>query len=201
MLKLIYHTGVFGPIDLEYDRPVIHVGRSEDNDLVLRHPSVEPHHCRLVFRGEKVLLLPPGQVSLSQTELRSLTGPELGPGDPVQIGDLQFSLAHSSKTVAVPEVHSPSSTAGTWEGAAGSGTDEEARQRHYYCANCRTFVRDAEVKRVGLVGHAKRNLCPKCSRPARSGVGVPKARAGSHGAIAKGGTKTDRLMKHHGPSR
>ena len=102
MLKLIYHTAVFGPIDLEYARPVIRVGRNEDNDLVLRHPSVEPYHCRLVFRDESVLCLPPNQAIRSQTDLRGLNGLEFGPGDPIQIGDLQFSLAHSSKTVAVP---------------------------------------------------------------------------------------------------
>jgi RNase P subunit RPR2 len=163
VLKLIYHTAVFGPIDLEYDRPVIRVGRSEDNDLVLRHPSVEPHHCLLVFRGEKVLHLPPGQVSLVQTELRSLSGPELGPGDSLRIGELQFSLAHSSRTVAVPELRSHGSTTGASPDNAAAGTRAEAEPRRHYCSHCRTFIVDEEVKRVGLVGHAKRNLCPKCS--------------------------------------
>jgi hypothetical protein len=163
VLKLIYHTAVFGPIDLEYDRPVIRVGYNEDNDLVLRHPSIEPYHCLLVFRGEKVLCLPPSQAIPSQTDLWSLTGPELGPGDPIRIGDLQFSVAHSSMTVAVPELHGQGSTAGTADGDATTGTGEEASRRHYYCAHCRAFIEDAEVKRVGLVGHAKRNLCPKCS--------------------------------------
>lgn len=163
VLKLIYHTAVFGPIHLEYDRPVIRVGRSEDNDLVLRHPSVEPHHCLLVFRGEKVLCLPPSQADLAQTDLRSLTGPELGLGDPLRIGELQFSLAHSSRTVAVPEMHRQGSTPGASQGNGAIGTDEGADQRHYYCAHCRTSIRDQEVKRVGLVGHTKRSLCPKCS--------------------------------------
>ena len=45
-----------------------------------------------------------------------------------------------------------------------AGSERGSGQRRYYCAYCRTFVPDAEVKRVGLVGHAKRDLCPKCSR-------------------------------------
>jgi hypothetical protein len=163
VLKLIYHTAVFGPIDLEYDRPVIRVGCSEDNDLVLRHPSVEPHHCLLVFRGEKVLYLPPGQDYPAQTDLQNLTGLELGPGDPLRIGELQFSLAHSSRSVAVPEMHGQGSKAGASQGNAAAGTGEGAGGGRYYCAHCRAFIRGAEVKRVGLVGHAKRSLCPKCS--------------------------------------
>jgi hypothetical protein len=174
VLKLIYHTAVFGPIDLEYDRPVIRVGRSEDNDLVLRHPSVQPHHCLLVFRGEKVLCLLPTQAIPAPTDLQSLPGPEFGPGDPLWIGDLQFGLAHSSKTVALPEVHSQGSTAGASQDDATTGTGEEANQPRYYCAHCRAFIREAEIKHVGLVGHAKRNLCPKCSHLLETGPEPPK---------------------------
>jgi len=163
VLKLTYHTAVFGPINLEYDRPVIRVGRSEDNDLVLRDPSVEPYHCLLIFRGEKVLCLPPSQAILAQTDLPSLSGPEFGPGDMLRIGVLQFSLAHSTRSVAVPQVRSQDSMDEASEGDAAIGTGEKGGRGRYYCPHCRAFIRDAEVKRVGLVGHAKRSLCPKCS--------------------------------------
>ncbi len=167
MLKLIYHTAVFGPIDLEYDVPVISVGRSEDNDLVLRHPSILPHHCLLVFRGEKVLCLPPRRPLPAVTEVRHLTGPELGLADPLQLGELQFSLAHSGRTVALPD-HNQGSLTATPVGAV-------ADQQRYYCPFCRVFVPDAGVKRVGLVGHAKRDLCAKCSRPLAAGPEPPNA--------------------------
>ena len=164
MLKLIYHTAVFGPIDFEYDLPVVRVGSSEDNDLVLRHPSIEPHHCLLVFRDEKVLWLPPSEAIPSLRDLPGLAGPELGPGDQLSIGDLRFSLAHSSRTVFLPQVHNQDSVDVAFKGDA-AATGEAAVQRRYYCARCQAFIQDGEVKRVGLVGHAKRDLCPRCSRP------------------------------------
>ena len=162
MLKLIYHNTVFGPIDLEYDRPVIRVGRSEDNDLVLRHPSVEPYHCLLVFRGEKVLCLPPSKRLPSLEELPGMTGPEYRPGDIVSIGELMFSLAHSANTIALPEVCLVGTPAGVAETAAPISAAETNEPR-YFCPHCRTFIESSGVKRVGLVGHTKRNLCPKCS--------------------------------------
>jgi hypothetical protein len=162
VLKLIYQAAAFGPIDLEYHRPVVRVGSSEDNDLVLRHPSVEPRHCLLVFRGEKVLCLPPHQAVSSQTDLGRLTGPEFGSGDSLTIGELQFRLAHSSGTVAVPEVQSRG--AGDSGGEAATGIGEDVSQRRYYCEYCKTFIQEAELKHMGLVGRAKRKLCPKCSR-------------------------------------
>jgi hypothetical protein len=164
VLKLIYHSSVFGPIDLEYDRPVIRVGSSDDNDLVLLHPSIEAHHCTLAFRGEKVLYLPPSQATASQIGLRNQTGPEFGPGDALSIGALQFTVAHSSRTVAVPETRNQGSKTGASDSTAANTAGAEPIQPRYYCSHCRAFFHPAEVKRVGLVGHAKRCLCPKCSR-------------------------------------
>jgi hypothetical protein len=152
VLKLVYHTAVFGPIHLEYTGPVVRVGRSEDNDLVLRHPSVEEHHCLLVFREDALVCLPPDQVISSDTDLLSLTGPELAYGDQLQIGELQFSLEHSSKTVAIPQARQADAEADTSESEDG-----------YFCAHCRRAIPVAEIKKVGLVGRAKRYLCPKCS--------------------------------------
>jgi hypothetical protein len=159
VLKLIYDTAVFGPIHLEYEAPVIRVGRSEDNDLVLRHPSVERYHCLLVFRREKVLCLPPVEVFPSETDLPSLAGPEFGVGDQIKIGELQFSLAHSARTVAIPEILRQEPGGST----AGADTAAGASQRRFFCARCRVFIPHTEIKRLGLVGHAKRYLCPKCS--------------------------------------
>jgi hypothetical protein len=163
VLELVYHTAVFGPIHFEYSGPVVRVGSSEDNDLVLRHPSVQPHHCLLVFRDEKVLCLPPGSVISSQVDWWELTGPEFSAGDYIQIGELQLSLSHSARSVAIPEAQSLNAGAGAVacdlavEASAGPGP------QGYFCTHCRVFIPEAEVNRVGLVGHAKRYLCPKCS--------------------------------------
>jgi hypothetical protein len=176
VLKLIHHTAVFGPIDLEFDQPVIRVGSSEDNDLVVPHPSVKPRHCLLVFRSEKVLCLRPDEAIPSSTELESLPGPELGAGDWLSIGDVKFSLAHSAQTVAVPEPQSAGSTAEAQgsEGETGAGAEEG--QARYYCSHCRVWIPEAQVKRVGLVGRAKRDLCPRCSGLLETGWKRPSPR-------------------------
>jgi hypothetical protein len=163
VLSLIYHSVVFGPIRLEYDRPVIRVGRNEDNDLVLRHLSIEPYHCLLVFRGEKVLCLEPDTVVSAETDLRSLAGPEYGQGEQMTIGELQFSLAHSARTVAIPEVISQAAGPQASGSSPAPRPGERASPGRYFCARCRVFVPNGEVKQVGLVGNAKRYLCPKCS--------------------------------------
>jgi hypothetical protein len=178
VLKLIYHTGVFGPIDLEYDGPVIRVGRSEDNDLVLRHPSVEPYHCLLVFRGEKLLCFPPESEITAETDLGRLPGPEYGAGTQIEIGDLLFTLAHSARSVAIPEVRHQDATDGAAEGDLTNGASDGTRPRRYFCAHCRVFIPAGEVKRLGLVSHAKRHLCPKCSTVLDVEPEIPKPAPG-----------------------
>lgn len=160
VLELIYHTAVFGPLHFHYDQPIIRVGRSEDNDLVLRHPSVAAHHCLLVFRDEKIFCLPPNHAVSSPSDLKNQPGLESGMGQQIRIGELQFTLAHSARSVAIPEVHPQDARAAQSVPPVGAGA---TGRRRYYCSQCKAFVPEAEIKRLGLVGHAKRYFCPKCS--------------------------------------
>lgn len=164
MLKLIYHTAALGPIELEYDKPVIRVGSSGDNDLVLGHPSVEPYHCQIVFREEKLLCIPSSQTISPGTDLRSLRGPEYGDGDQLRIGELQFSLAHSARSVALPAIPRRELERETVKPNPPNNAGETADSGSYYCPQCRAYYHGTEVKRIGLIGSAKRCLCPKCSR-------------------------------------
>ena len=172
MLKLIYNSPVFGTIDFEYYRPLVSVGRAEDNDLVLRHASVELHHCFLLFRGEKVICLPRSKLPPDPTELPQVSGRELGSGDSLWIGELQFTLGHSSSSVTLHAVSAPEELS---EFAPGKAALEPAVvERQFYCPQCRISIPETQVKRVGLVGHAKRNLCPKCSRVLEGEPGAEK---------------------------
>lgn len=152
MLKLIYHTHVFGPIDFEYDRHWIRVGSDPANDLVLSHPSVADFHCMLVFHNEKVIWLPPQAWELPESDLLAMTGPEYSAGDRIQVGELEFVLDHSSRSVALHQHR------------ASQQDSEPTESCRHFCPNCRRFIPEQAVKRVGLVGQPKRELCPQCSR-------------------------------------
>ncbi len=162
MLKLTYHNPVFGPIDLEYGRPVIRVGRSENNDLVLRHPSIQPYECILVFRDRKLLCLPPSQAISPDTDLQSLTGLEYGPGDQLQIGEVLFTVGRAANTVEIPEAALPH-LADSAVPEPGMSELETVSPGTYLCPHCRVAYQAEQLKRVGLVGRPKRWLCPKCS--------------------------------------
>jgi hypothetical protein len=162
VLKLVYQTAVFGPINLEYEKPVVRVGSSQDNDLVLPHPSVRPHHCLLSFWEERLALLPAeADAQTAQAAWAQPSGHIYESGEELRIGELSFMLGHSANTVAVPEaVLHPSlqPTGAEEDGAVMTGP-------RYYCSHCGRYVPVADLKRIGLVGRAKHLLCPQCSSP------------------------------------
>jgi hypothetical protein len=160
VLKLVYQTAAFGAINLEYEKDVVRVGSSEDNDLVLVHPSIRPHHCLLSFWEEKLAVHPPDESAMTSAAARAhFSGATYACGDQLQIGELTFLLGHSANSVAVPEplAQRPPLLPATEEAAVAPAGPR------YYCAHCGTFVPEALLKRIGLVGHTKHLLCPWCS--------------------------------------
>jgi hypothetical protein len=64
-----------------------------------------------------------------------------------------------------------------------------AEPRQFFCPQCRTFVRETEVKRMGLVGQPKRNLCPKCGRVLEREPTVEKAQSESEKQVERKGLR------------
>ena len=195
VLKLVYHTLVFGPINLDYQQPVIRVGRNDDNDLVLPHPSVEPYHCTLLFRAEQVVWLPPDYRCPPETDLNCLDGPQFGQGDALQFGELQFTLDHSAQTVALPEatLRKPDGESAAF--AAGQGFAE----RRYVCSHCGLFWQRDQVKWMGLVGQAKHSLCPQCSYPVELEPELEQPMSGFKRWILKAGQGLTSFLRRDRP--
>lgn len=191
MLKLVYHTLVFGPINLDYQQPLIRVGRNDDNDLVLPHDSVEPYHCTLLFRGEHVVWLSPDYSIGSEADLNNIEGPQFGQGDALKFGELQFLLDHSAQTVSLPEGGLRGPTDESKALAASQGRAE----RRYVCTHCGTFWWPEQVKWMGLVGHAKHSLCPECSYPVELEPEFEKAMSGFKRWMLKAGRGFAALLK------
>lgn len=159
MLRLVYHTTVFGPLNLEYPGPRVRVGSCRDNDLVLPHPSVRPYHCTLLLTEDTVTVLPP-----DAGEARPPDAPCYGPGDRLQIGELLLSIEHSPNTVAVPPPKAEAllpgrNHRGFWR-ADYKAVPDAAR---WLCSRCQLRFEDRQIRALGIEGGRKHILCPQCS--------------------------------------
>lgn len=151
VLKLVYHTFVFGEIGLEFQKEFVRVGSSPENDLVLPHPSVRDFHCLLVFSGERVAALPPDAWTGGPAcEVLACQASTRGCGDELLIGEVAFKIAHSANTVALPAVPD-------------TEPEEDLNGPRYFCPRCRSIVPGAMITQIGLAKRSKHVLCPKCS--------------------------------------
>ena len=187
MVRLVYHSHIFGPISLEYQQPVVTVGCESGNDLVLPHPSVRPCHCQLLMQEESVILCPlPGEPveNLGNNGERR----EFFVGDQLVIGEVLFEVRHSSNTVAIPCLGVPAPetapAASTANAAVPAAAMAGLAEPGYYCSNCQAFFPDAIVTRIGLKGRQKHLLCPQCSRPVESAPAPEKPPAGFFARLA-----------------
>lgn len=159
MLRLVYHTTVFGRLHFEYPRPRVRVGSARDNDLILLHPSVEPHHCTLLLEEDSLAMVPPHAAAEPPAD-----APRYGPGDALVIGDLTLQIERSPNTIAVPapktEQGLPGRThRGYWK-ADYEAVPETAR---WACERCQLRFEDRQIHALGLTGRSKHIFCPQCS--------------------------------------
>ena len=166
MLRLVYHSPLFGPLHFEYSKAVVRVGSCRDNDLVLLHASVRPYHCVLVFDEASLCLLPPEAVGNDGVLAAAPAGPRYEPGDTLHLGELDLQVERSPNSVAVPQLGvvataQPGQTAeGFWR-ADFAAVPAEAR---WLCGRCGLRLTTPQVHVLGLVGRRKYALCPKCSQ-------------------------------------
>lgn len=164
MLRLVYHTDLFGALYLEYNQPLVRVGSSSDNDLVLLHPSVSPHHCSLLFEEDSVRVLPADFQLRPEGLPPGLEVPCYVEGDTLPIGEVPLLVEHSPNTVALPcpraeTVDTGLTPDGYWRADAGQAPP----RARWLCRACAIRLEDRQITRIGLEKSRKHFLCPKCS--------------------------------------
>jgi len=161
MLRLVFQTGVFGPLRFEYNQRRVRVGSCRDNDLVLPHPSVHPYHCTLALEEDWLAVL--GPHAPEETPIEGV--PILGPGDKLNVGDLVLDIERSPNSVGVPVARPEGAPAGrTAEGywmVGWYGIPDAAR---WLCGTCSLRFEDEQVRSIGLAGRRRHVLCPVCSQ-------------------------------------
>lgn len=172
MVKFVYHTAALGPISLEFDKTLITVGSAPDNDLVLPHPSVRPHHCQVELREDSAVLHAPADGSSA-----SASPTECPVGGTLLIGEVVLEVQHStSKTVAVPHE--------SLRPAADLADDPTGKP--FFCEHCRKYFTLESLTRIGLEGGRKHVLCPRCSRPVVLAAKAEPVPAGFFGHLKRG---------------
>lgn len=197
MLRLVYHTNVFGALHFEYSQPHVRVGSCRDNDLVLLHPSVEPYHCTLALAEDSLAVLPP-----NVTDEPADDAPRYGPGDELVIGALTLRVERSPNTIAVPPPKVETQPAGrTHRGYWKADYEAVPEAARWLCAHCQLRFEDRQIHALGLEGRSKHIFCPQCSAELALLTPPPPELHGLLGALNSGWLKLRRALGLPQPQR
>jgi len=96
--RLVAVTTSLGGMEFRLDRPSLVIGRTEENDIILNHPSISRHHAKIVRDGERYTVV----------DLQSANGVRVGgetydrvdvqPGDVIELGHVKLRLVGANET-------------------------------------------------------------------------------------------------------
>lgn len=96
--RLVAVTTSLGGVEFRLDRPSLVIGRTEENDIILNHPSISRHHAKIVRDGERYTVV----------DLQSANGVRVGsdtydrvdvqPGDVIELGHVKLRLVGADET-------------------------------------------------------------------------------------------------------
>ncbi len=102
MAKLIGMSGDFKGREFPLQSGTTTVGRKSDSDILLDHPTISSHHCRIVFDGSTCTLQDLGSTNGSRVNSRHVQEAELHNKDLLQFGSIEFMLDAPEVAAAAP---------------------------------------------------------------------------------------------------
>ncbi len=105
--KLIGISGTYRARVLVLDRSPIRIGRSEENDIEIDHPSISRSHCRLHLDGVTWKVMDAESRNGVRVNGEPYASIGLRHGDVLEIGHLRFAFAEAGKPFRLPSEFTP----------------------------------------------------------------------------------------------
>lgn len=165
MARLILEAGRFEPDSINLNWGITRVGRADDNDFIIRHPSISAHHAEIELGLDFIRVRDCDSTNGTFVENQRVDGvTSIAPGQHLRFGDIPALIEQSQETVAVPSIERPKPSqsvelaADVWSCERHNGT--RARWRCPKCGGrfCGPCIHELRLQR----GRPHR-LCPVCS--------------------------------------
>ena len=90
MAKIIGMSGEFKGREYPIEQGEITIGRKADNTILLDHPTISSHHCRILRTGDTCVLQDLDSTNGTRVNSRDVKESSLGHKDLLQLGSIEF---------------------------------------------------------------------------------------------------------------
>jgi len=121
-LRLVVVTTNLGGMEFMVDRASMVIGRTEENDIIVNHPSISRHHAKIVCDGDRYTVVDLQSANGVRVAGESYERVDVQPGDVVELGHVKLRLVGADETWTYdPREYSGRSRRGLKIGAAVGG--------------------------------------------------------------------------------
>lgn len=120
--RLVVVTTALGGMEFLLDRPSLVIGRTEENDIILNHPSISRHHAKVVRDGDRYTVVDLQSANGVHVSGETYERVDVQPGDVIELGHVKMRVVGPGETWTYdPREYLPKSRR-TWKiGAAVAG--------------------------------------------------------------------------------
>ena len=120
--RVVVVTSDLAGTEFRLDRPSLVIGRTEENDIILNHPSISRHHAKIVRDGDRYTVVDLQSANGVRVGGESYERIDLQPGDVIELGHVKVRFVGPFETwVFNPAEYAPRPRRGLKIGAAVGG--------------------------------------------------------------------------------
>ncbi len=143
---------------------VFQLGRAEDNDVQINHPSVSSHHCEIELALDTLTVRDLNSTNGTFVGDQRVQSAALQPGQVLRLGQVVVTVERVRETISIPrlEVPRPQQSVRMADGAWSCHFHNEVRAG-WLCPKCLgKFCSDC-IRELRLIRGRTHKLCPACS--------------------------------------
>lgn len=167
MARLVLQTDGLMPGSVDLNLGITRVGRAEDNDFIIRHPSVSGHHCEVELGLDFVRVRDCQSTNgtfVDAVRVTPAAAQSIGPGQVLRLGDVRALVQHANDTVSVPQFAPPKRPKSIQlEDGIWSCEKHESLRAEWHCPKCDGRFCGGCTHQLRLMKGRPHRLCPICS--------------------------------------
>ena len=164
MARLLYKTSGLSADEIQLHPGCNRLGREDENDFAVPHPSISRHHCEVWLTEDAVLVRDLSSQNGTFVNEERVCEAQVFAGQTLRLGDVELVLAEAPVRISVPDLPLPATARETSYLADGTPCclHHDGVAGGLQCTKCLKVFCLPCVRQLRVAGGVPRRFCPEC---------------------------------------